>query len=607
MVLVADPPGMQPQQYHCRMERDTTSGTQDTLAAPPSTATPVPELLARYRTGEVIGRGGMGEVVSARDEQIGRTVAIKRMRARDTSPELVARFLREARVQGRLEHPAIVPVHELHDDGEEPFFVMKQLSGVTLASVIAGYGDAAKRFTRHELLRAFVDVCLAIEFAHTRGVLHRDLKPANIMLGDFGEVYVLDWGIARIAGEPAARASLQDIEMIEGAATVAGTVLGTPGYMSPEQIQGASDVDARSDVYALGCILFEILAGTALHPSGEAGITTALAGVDARPSVTAPDRDIAPELDAVCAKATATERDARFASARSLGDAVRRFLDGDRDLAMRKELARAELVRAREALAGHGSASRRDAIRAAARSLALDPHARESAELVGRLMIEEPTEFPPEVETELKDRELTDLHDYLARGGKIAAAGYALSVLMFYFVGIHTTWILVVLLAAGLAAPLTTYAFPRRYVIASGYFAMSIQVLAIVAISRATTVLLMAPCLAAIIAGAFALYPRLGSAWRLYAVFAAAVFVPWIGELAGLLPRTTFVENGAIVLHGAISHLHPTFTLVGLGVWCAIAPALSIGLARASALDHRRLHRKIHLQSWQLRQLVPDA
>ncbi len=301
------------------MERDPSGGTDDTVAAtePVATTSDTPARFARYRPGGVIGRGGMGEVVSARDEQIGRSVAIKRMRGHDAPPEAVARFLREARIQGRLEHPAIVPVHELHDTGDEPFFVMKQLAGTTLADVIA-------ERPRNVLLRAFVEVCLAIEFAHTRGVIHRDLKPANIMLGDFGEVYVLDWGIARVAGEEALRSNFADVDTLEGGATEAGTVLGTPGYMSPEQIRGDADLDGRSDVYALGCILFEILAGKPLHPRGQAGLASALVGSDERPSRHA---DVPPELDAVCVTATAVAREARFASARALADAVQRYLD----------------------------------------------------------------------------------------------------------------------------------------------------------------------------------------------------------------------------------------------------------------------------------------
>ena len=143
-----------------------------------------------YQLGPLIGRGGMGEVVLAHDPDIGRDVALKRMKA--ATPELVERFLREARIQARLDHPAIVPVHEVGRDADGvPFFTMKRVTGTTLEKQIE-----TEKLQR--LLRAFIEVCLAIDFAHARGVVHRDLKPSNIMLGDYGEVYVLDWGVARV-------------------------------------------------------------------------------------------------------------------------------------------------------------------------------------------------------------------------------------------------------------------------------------------------------------------------------------------------------------------------------------------------------------------------
>src|SRR6185503_14204417 len=144
-----------------------TSASSEATTLVPSSA----KLPARYAVGRPLGIGGMGEVVLATDAQIGRDVAIKRMRVAPT-PSAVARFVREAKIQGRLEHPAIVPVHELANDAEgRPFFVMKRLTGTTLADILGGKRGP----TQQKLLRAFADVCLAIEFAHNRGVIHRDL------------------------------------------------------------------------------------------------------------------------------------------------------------------------------------------------------------------------------------------------------------------------------------------------------------------------------------------------------------------------------------------------------------------------------------------------
>ncbi|HEY5938859.1 MAG TPA: serine/threonine-protein kinase, partial [Kofleriaceae bacterium] len=221
-----------------------------------------PSANERYLLGKLLGKGGMGEVVQATDQQIKREVAIKRMR--QVSEHATARFVREARIQGRLDHPAIVPVHELSVDAEgRPYFVMKRLTGTTLQHILE-QGEASHH-TRRSLLRAFIDVCLAVEFAHSRGIVHRDLKPANIMLGDYGEVYVLDWGVARVLGEDE---ETEPSGETNPGKTEAGAILGTVGYIPPEQLR-AETVDARADVYALGCILFEILAGSTLHKIGQ--------------------------------------------------------------------------------------------------------------------------------------------------------------------------------------------------------------------------------------------------------------------------------------------------------------------------------------------------
>src|SRR5262249_28316165 len=155
----------------------------------------------------------------------------------------LARFLREARVQGGLEHPAVVPVHDLAVDGDgRPFFVMKRLSGTTLLELLRRLrsGSEDEAAARRRMLRAFVEVCLAMEFAHIRGIVHRDLKPANIMLGDFGEVYVLDWGVARVLdarddeapGERGSPWLTSGLELSSGQ-TRTGALLGTPAYMAP--------------------------------------------------------------------------------------------------------------------------------------------------------------------------------------------------------------------------------------------------------------------------------------------------------------------------------------------------------------------------------------
>ena len=245
-------------------------------------------------------------------------------------------------MQGRLEHPAIVPVHDMGVDADgQPYFVMKRLAGVTLQDVL-DKGDP--RWPKRLLLARLVDVCLAVEFANTHGVIHRDLKPANVMLGDFGEVYVLDWGLARIADEATGDGIvLADLRASAdtGGQTVAGALLGTPGYMAPEQMRGEV-IDARVDVFALGLILYEIVAGEPAIPRGADAFDATLSATCFRAS--ARTADVAPELDDACASATTADPATRMTSARTLADRIQAYLDGDRDVARRRELAAAKLA-----------------------------------------------------------------------------------------------------------------------------------------------------------------------------------------------------------------------------------------------------------------------
>ncbi|MGE0400253.1 MAG: serine/threonine-protein kinase, partial [Kofleriaceae bacterium] len=321
---------------------------QDTLAtmAPSSSGRARRLSLQDYNIGDVLGSGGMGEVVVAHDKQIGRDVAIKQLRVEAPGPDIIARFLREARIQARLEHPAIVPVHQMGtDDRGLPYFTMKKLAGTTLLALLA----RTEQLPRPRLLRIFVEVCQAVEFAHARGVVHRDLKPANIMVGDFGEVYVLDWGLAKLMDERDAPSWVgADVDSLDGV-TQAGAMLGTPGYMAPEQIEDAHAVGPAADVYALGAILYEILAGEMPHPRGGGAIASTLKANLASPAQRRPDRNIPPELDTLCMLAL-TATPSRRPTVKQLADKIQGFLDGDRDYAARKELALTFQKRAREAM-----------------------------------------------------------------------------------------------------------------------------------------------------------------------------------------------------------------------------------------------------------------
>jgi eukaryotic-like serine/threonine-protein kinase len=552
----------------------------------------------RYRLGKVIAKGGMGEIVAAHDVQIGRDVAIKRLLSDAPSPIALARFLREARIQGRLDHPAIVPVHELlYDADARPFFVMKKLGGTTLSDVLRTASDSRQR-----LLRAFVDVCNAIEFAHRRGVIHRDLKPSNILLGELGEVYVLDWGIARVIGGDEVRDPATPGDSAE---TRAGTQLGTPGYMSPEQIRGVTDLDGRTDVYALGCILFEILAGLPLHPRGEAGIHSALAGANARPSRHASD-PIPPELDSLCVAATALERTERLRSARDLGDAVQRYLDGDRDLEQRARLATEHLAAANAALdKGDDEHHRKVAMREAGQALALDPTLIGAAELVGRLMLEPPLTTPKAVAEELTliDDRSSRQHAWI---GVAVHAFYLSLAVVFAILGMRDGHI-AALAAVSIINVISAWLGTKHRTAPLFVVVMLGNVATIALFARMFTPFLIAPGLAAVTLMAFAFHP-VAAEIRTLAILTIGGIVTVIGlwalEATDVLAPTMRISDGAIHLLSPIDNIGALPVELSLCLYALTLIVIATILAHNNAVAARSARDHLHIQAWQLRQLI---
>ena len=297
-----------------------------------------------------IGHGGMGVVYRAREIAFDRDVAIKLLQAqyRHDSPGM-RRFLEEARITGQLQHPAIPPVHQIGTlAGGRPFLAMKLIKGDTLADLLEAEPTSRGRF-----VSAFAQVCQALAYAHSRKVIHRDLKPANVMVGAFGEVQVMDWGLAKLLtrGErerPEAtevednRTEIRTAREADGA-TQAGSVLGTPAYMAPEQAQGAvEEIDERADVFGLGAMLCAILTGKPPYsgPSTDAIRLKAVRGetADALARLDACGAD--PELVALCKRCLATERAARPRDAGEVAKAVSAHLAAVEERARQAELDR---------------------------------------------------------------------------------------------------------------------------------------------------------------------------------------------------------------------------------------------------------------------------
>ena len=292
-----------------------------------------------YRLHRLVGSGGMGLVYEAEEAHTGRRVALKiaREEVGATNAVLRHRFFREARVAAFLEHPNIVPVFDINEfpDGA-PYFTQRLIEGRSLGSVIAGCQGARERIA---LMRHFLALCGAIAYAHGRGVIHRDLKPANVIVGKAGETWVIDWGLARL--RPAARPSALapgaplPAEAFEGLRsdpmlTAIGTAVGTPAYMSPEQARGDLDlVDERSDVWSLGVLLFEILAGHQAFAGLEAKeVLRKLRAGDGPRLPESVEGEVPAELCAIVARALAVDRAARYPSAIELAADVNSWMVG---------------------------------------------------------------------------------------------------------------------------------------------------------------------------------------------------------------------------------------------------------------------------------------
>jgi tetratricopeptide (TPR) repeat protein/tRNA A-37 threonylcarbamoyl transferase component Bud32 len=297
----------------------------------------------RYRPLRFHARGGMGEIWLAEDSQIGRQVAVKKLRTGRDKQQ--ARFMIEAQITGQLEHPSVVPLHDLGvDETGQPFYVMKFVQGRRLTEYIAEFhasptsADWLDNIAFRRLLEIFVHVCNVVAYAHSRSVLHRDIKPDNIMLGPYGEVVVLDWGLAKVVGQTEdSRVHSVRLSGEGSTATQDGSIVGSPFYMSPEGAEGHPEaVDQSSDVYLLGATLYQILTDQPPRKGGSNWelIDLALHGRPANPRKLNPG--IPRAIEAICRKAMAYRKQDRYATPLELADDVQRFLAAQPTVAYRE-------------------------------------------------------------------------------------------------------------------------------------------------------------------------------------------------------------------------------------------------------------------------------
>ncbi|MBI4951035.1 MAG: serine/threonine protein kinase [Myxococcales bacterium] len=578
----------------------------------------------RYARRQALGEGGMGVVHLCEDKVIGREVAMKLMRVELAErPDARERFVREARIQGQLEHPAIVPVHSLGvaPDGAV-YFTMKRIRGEPLDAVLAALGRrdarAERRYPRHRLLAAFGQVCLAMDFAHERGVVHRDLKPANIMLGDFGEVYVLDWGIAKVgssvAAAPGAHAEPAAPQVVAPSpGTALGAVVGTPGYIAPELIAlGAREADRRADVYALGAILYEILTyrpmllGTSAAELLRAAVTAEV------PPPSACAADIGPELDALWRRATDLDPALRYERARALHDELDAYLAGRRDAELRREAALRHAATAAEAAErafadpGGGEAERERAIREVGRALALDPDNRHAMHTLVAVLTTAPRGLPSEAREALARDELRRLR-LMSRVGIVAYSSIGVFAPLAVLMGVRSWVALVTPGALGFAAAGFCWGALRTKA-ARMWRKHAIMVLGCASIGAIALLYgpyLMVPGLLASHTMALLLAARGRERHAYLGLGCLAFLVPVVLQWTGVLPAYLIRREGITILPN-MTYFEPLPASVALFVGAVaslVIPMLLVGRLRRS-LDEA--DERGALQTWHLRKLVPD-
>lgn len=568
----------------------------------------------RYHDRESLGRGGMGEVRRCADMLVGRDVAFKCMHAGAGAGR--ERFLDEARMQARLEHPSIVPVYDMGTDADgSPWFTMRRIDGVTLEHVLAELAaeqaDARERFGRRRLLGDFVRVCQAVAYAHRQGVVHRDIKPSNIILTDDGGVYLLDWGIATSLG-----ASVPEpLEPLEPSRSTPATrsdlrpIVGTLGYMPPELLTAPDATpDGRADVYALGATLYEILTLAPLHrrESPAQLVAATLEGVDARASLRALGAEVPPELEAVCRRATATAATDRYADVPEMIAEIEAYLDGDRDLSARRALAQEHATRAERGLAaGSDLESRAAAMREAGRALALDPECTAALRVITQLMLEPPREIPREVARQLRR---TDAHNAraLARLGLLARMAMLALLVPLLAMGVRS-WPLLV----GLAVLTVVSAIDAiRGIRASDGRGVPLQVqlgnaLLLGALATVTGPFIAVPVLATASTAMFVLAGTRNLRLVLW-LGGAPILVPFVLDQLSLIPSTMVASGDALtILPWMVSFPPgPTYAFIMLATLTGMVVAVrSMANVRDRLAEARR---EQLMQAWHLRQLVPS-
>ena len=546
-------------------------GELETLADPEGAGSVLSDMDSRYAIGNEIGRGGMGKVLECRDALVHRDIAIKINKKHSGDN----RFLREARLQGQLEHPSIVPIYDLGTTkGGEFFFTMKRVRGQTFKKLMR---QSAREYPFRRALSDFGRVCEAVAYAHKRCIIHRDIKASNVMVGEFGAVYLIDWGVAKQLSD----GTKDDADSAElpgdQSLTQTGRMIGTPAFMPPEQRVGKSD--HRSDIYSLGLMLGALLEREEVPP---------------------------PELLAIVEQATQEEPDLRQQEVSEIYAAIERYLDGDRDALRRTELADRSLASV-ETILDQEAMTRDDyeeAMRNVGRALALAPGHKAAVGAFVRIMERQPDQPPPEVLEKLTEsREIARA----VMGRRLVFAYCAIFLLlpMFHLAGLRA-WPALAVVVGTWSFTIFIVAIARRKdrVREERMVPEMICVnLACATISLITGWLVFLPMLVVLCGGGFAMWIRRSRRWLILAFGAASTVIPAVLLRADLIPEFLLANpEWSIAKMGLELSTTTTVALLGAAL-AALAVAIQVFGAIGDILERSEL--ELHMRAWQLRKLAP--
>ncbi len=567
----------------------------------------------RYDMERFVASGGMGDIWLYHDRTLGRDIAVKELKSGHALVDhRKQRFIREAKVQAALQHPGIVPIYDfVACNSGGAYFTMRHVEGHTLAEVYAASTRGEPSHSLRQLLTALGSVSLTLQYAHERGVVHRDLKPENIILGDYGEVYVLDWGVAKVFDPDHERPSA--VRVIPTSESANDKLIGTLEYMAPEQLAGGADVGPAADVFAMGVVLFEILTGELLREGDEDALVQQVAQGDAIEERLGASGDLPTVLTSLCIDATK-----RFfrdrPSAREFQQRLQAYLDGveNEERFHSAATVHVQSAQARLSTVPHGpldTEHRAAAVADLGRALALDPTREDALATLRELLRGDEKELPPGAVAELVQQR-NDAARESARASIFVYAAWLALIPLAGVMGIRSLPALAFLITGPALLVIVNLWVDRRGTFSGPliWFALLLSFTSVSALSVFAGPYLLVPSLAVATAVTYLIAFRGNTSVQLATQVLAplAVAVPVALQTFGVLPRSYLFREGRVSIEPFAVGLPAGLTEVLFFVGGTLLVVLANYIVTRVVANLDRAEKRALGQAWWFRQLLPE-